>query len=203
MELRKYRILLNIFYFLIITYEFILYNDTTLVEGVCYHNNAVNIIFLDFDTYYINNCSFFKKNHSNICLSNRYIEKDSICYICDVKSNFIFVKKYSCDLENIICKMFFHIFIILTINLILFALKKNENISPKKNIKILSYNKSNLLNYNNICSICLTNFEDKYNFVIKTNCNPVNHIFCYSCSKKWFNNNNNCPYCRQIVIEFL
>ena len=35
----------------------------------------------------------------------------------------------------------------------------------------------------------------------KKNCNPVNHIF-YSYSKKWFNDNNNCLYCRQIIIQF-
>ena len=102
---------------------------------------------------------------------------------------------------------------VLTINLVFIVCKKNETVLPKRNIKILSYNKSDLLKNNkennnleednNVCSICLTNFEDKYDFVIKTNCVPVNHFFCYSCSKKWFNDNNNCPYCRQIIPEFL
>ena len=102
-------------------------------------------------------------------------------------------------------KVFFYIFLVLIINLVLIVFKKNETVLPTRNIKILSYNKSNLEEENNVCSICLTNFEDKYDFVIKTNCVPVNHFFCYSCSKKWFvdNNNHTCPYCRQIIIEFL
>lgn len=206
MDLKKYRILLNIFYFFVITYEILSYKNSVFVEGECQHQDIVSIMYLDYDTYYIYNCSFKKQNYSNICLSNRYIEKDSKCYICDTKNNFIYVQKYSCDLEEIIHKVFFYIFIILTINLIFVVFKKNENILPKKNIKILSYDKSNLPTNNNdndTCSICLTNYEDKYNFVIKTNCTPVNHIFCYSCSKKWFVNNNSCPYCRQVITEFL
>jgi hypothetical protein len=162
-------------------------------------------MYLDYDTYYIYNCSFQKNNYSNTCLSNRYLDKHAKCYICDIKDNYIYVQKYYCDFEDLVHKIFFYIFLVLTINLVFVVFKKNETILPERNIKILSYDKSNLLinNDDNVCSICLTNFEDKYDFVIKTNCAPVNHFFCYSCSKKWFNNNNNCPYCRQIVVEFL
>ena len=88
-----------------------------------------------------------------------------------------------------------------------FVSKIRSNISPGLFFSgryIIKFLLSKILTmFVNICSICLTNFEDKYNFVIKTNCNPVNHIFCYSCSKKWFVNNNSCPYCRQVVVEFL
>jgi hypothetical protein len=133
------------------------------------------------------------------------MEKESKCYICDLKENYILVQKYTCDFEDMVHKIFFYIFLVLIINLVLIIFKKNETIMPTRNIKILSYNKSDLEEENNVCSICLTNFEDKYNFVIKTNCTPVNHFFCYSCSKKWFvdNNNHTCPYCRQVVVEFL
>ena len=205
MDLRKYRILLNIFYFFIITYELLSYNKKVYVEGECQHQDIVSIMYLDYDTYYIYNCSFKKRNYSNTCLSNRYIEKESKCYICDLKENYILVQKYTCDFEDMVHKIFFYIFLVLTINLVLIVFKKNETVLPTRNIKILSYNKSDLEEENNVCSICLTNFEDKYNFVIKTNCTPVNHFFCYSCSKKWFvdNNNHTCPYCRQIIIEFL
>jgi hypothetical protein len=207
MELRKYRILLNIFYFLVITYDLLTYNNIGYVEGECYHQDIVSIMYLDYDTYYIYNCSFKKKNYSDICLSNRYLEKKSICYICDHKENYILVQKYYCDFEELVHKIFFYFFTVLIINLVFIVFKKNENILIKRNIKILSFNKCDLLNNNkednNVCSICLTNFEDKYDFVIKTNCYPVNHFFCYSCSKKWFNNNDNCPYCRQLIIEFL
>ena len=205
MDLRKYRILLNIFYFFIITYELLSYNNKVYVEGECQHQDIVSIMYLDYDTYYIYNCSFKKRNYSNTCLSNRYIEKESKCYICDLKENYILVQKYTCDFEDMVHKIFFYIFLVLTINLVLIVFKKNETVLPTRNIKILSYNKSDLEEENNVCSICLTNFEDKYNFVIKTNCTPVNHFFCYSCSKKWFvdNNNHTCPYCRQIIIEFL
>jgi hypothetical protein len=205
MDLRKYRILLNIFYFFVLTYEILSYNNKNYIEGECHHNDIVSIIYLDYDTYYIYNCSFDKNNYSNVCLSNRYIEKDSKCYFCDTKDIYIYVQKNYCDFEDLVHKVFFYIFLVLTINLVFVVFKKNETTLPKRNIKILSYNKSNLSNNNkeNICSICLTNFEDKYDFVIKTNCAPVNHFFCYSCSKKWFNDNNNCPYCRQIILEFL
>ena len=219
MDLRKYRILLNIFYFFVLIYELLSYNNKNFIEGECHHKDIVSIMYLNYDTYYIYNCSFKKHNYSNVCLSNRYIENDTKCYICDTKDNYIYVQKYYCDFEDMIHKVFFYIFLVLTINLVFVLTKKNETILPKKNIKILSYDKSKLFNYeennnlekennnlekeNNLCSICLTNFEDKYDFVIKTNCAPVNHFFCYSCSKKWFNNNNNCPYCRQIVVEFL
>lgn len=205
MDLRKYRILLNIFYLFVIIYELLSYNNSVFVEGECHHQDIVSIMYLNYDTYYIYNCSFKKHNYSNVCLSNRYIEKDSKCYICDTKDNYIYVQKYYCDFEEMIHKVFFYIFLVLIINLVLIVFKKNETVLPTRNIKILSYNKSNLEEENNVCSICLTNFEDKYDFVIKTNCTPVNHFFCYSCSKKWFvdNNNHNCPYCRQIIIEFL
>jgi hypothetical protein len=209
MDLKKYRILLNIFYFFIITYELLSYKNSVYVEGECYHQDIVSIMYLDYDTYYIYNCTFKKHNYSNVCFSHRYLEKESKCYICDIKENYILVQKYTCDFEELIHKIFFYIFLVLIINLVCVVLKKNETVIPKKNIKILSYNKSDLLinnnQENNICSICLTNFEDKYNFVIKTNCVPVNHFFCYSCSKKWFvdNNNVNCPNCRQIILEFL
>jgi hypothetical protein len=205
MVLRKYRILLNIFYFFVLTYELLSYKNKIFIEGECHHNDIVSIMYLDYDTYYIYNCSFQKNNYSNTCLSNRYLDKDAKCYICDIKDNYIYVQKYYCDFEDMIHNIFFNIFIILTINLVFIVLKKNENILPKRNIKILSYDKSNLLinNDDNVCSICLTNFEDKYDFVIKTNCTPINHFFCYSCSKKWFVDNHNCPYCRQIIPEFL
>ena len=215
MELSKYRILLNIFYFFVITYELLSYKNNGYVEGECHHKDIVSIMYLDYDNYYIYNCTFKKRNYSNVCLSNRYIEKESKCYICDLKENYIYVQKYYCDFEDLIHKIFFYVFMILTINLVFVVFKKNETVLPKRNIKILSYNKSDLLKnnikennhnfeeYNNVCSICLTNFEDKYDFVIKTNCSPVNHFFCYSCSKKWFNDNHNCPYCRQIIAEFL
>jgi len=210
MDLKKYRILLNIFYFFVIIYELLSYNNSIFVEGECQHQDIVSIMYLDYDTYYIYNCSFKKQNYSNVCLSNRYIEKDSKCYICDLKENYILVQKYTCNFEEMIHKIFFYIFIVLIVNLVCVVFKKNETVMPKRNIKILSFNKSDLLKNNNnleednnLCSICLTNFEDKYNFVIKTNCTPVNHFFCYSCSKKWFNDNNNCPYCRQIIPEFL
>ena len=203
MDLRKYRILLNIFYFFVLVYELLDYNNKNYIEGVCHHKDIVSIMYLNYDTYYIYNCSFQKHNYSNVCLSNRYIEKDSKCYICDTKDNYIYVQKNYCDFEDMIHKVFFYIFLVLTINLVFVVFKKNETVPPTRNIKILSYNKSNLEEENNICSICLTNFEDKYDFVIKTNCSPVNHFFCYSCSKKWFVDNNNCPYCRQIILEFV
>lgn len=209
MDLKKYRILLNIFYFFVIIYELLSYNNSIFVEGECHHKEIVSIKYLDYDTYYIYNCTFKKHNYSNVCLSNRYIEKDSKCYICDLKENYILVQKYTCNFEEMIHKIFFYIFIVLIVNLVCIVFKKNETVLPKKNIKILSYNKNDLLKNNNLeqdnnlCSICLTNFEDKYDFVIKTNCTPVHHFFCYSCSKKWFNDNNNCPYCRQIIPEFL
>jgi len=210
MDLKKYRILLNIFYFFVIIYELLSYNNSIFVEGECHHQDIVSIKYLDYDTYYIYNCTFKKQNYSNVCLSNKYIEKDSKCYICDLKENYILVQKYTCNFEEMMHKIFFYIFIVLVINLVCVVFKKNETVMPKRNIKILSFNKSDLLKNNNnleednnLCSICLTNFEDKYNFVIKTNCTPVNHFFCYSCSKKWFNDNNNCPYCRQIIPEFL
>jgi len=210
MDLKKYRILLNIFYFFVIIYELLSYNNSIFVEGECHYKDIVSIKYLDYDTFYVYNCTFKKQNYSNVCLSNRYIEKDSKCYICDLKENYILVQKYTCNFEEMMHKIFFYIFIVLVINLVCVVFKKNETVMPKRNIKILSYNKSDLLKNNNnleednnLCSICLTNFEDKYNFVIKTNCTPVNHFFCYSCSKKWFNDNNNCPYCRQIIPEFL
>jgi hypothetical protein len=205
MDLKKYRILLNIFYFFVIIYELLSYNNSVYVEGECQHQDIVSIMYLDYDTYYIYNCTFKKRNYSNVCLSNRYMEKESKCYICDLKENYILVQKYTCDFEDMVHKIFFYIFLVLIINLVLIIFKKNETIMPTRNIKILSYNKSDLEEENNVCSICLTNFEDKYNFVIKTNCTPVNHFFCYSCSKKWFvdNNNHTCPYCRQVVVEFL
>ena len=203
MDLRKYRILLNIFYFFVIICDLLTYKNSVFVEGECYHQDIVSIMYLDYDTYYIYNCTFKKHNYSNVCFSHRYLEKESKCYICNIKENYILVQKYTCDYEEIVHKIFFYIFLVLTINLIFVVFKKNETVPPTKNIKILSYNKSNLEEENNVCSICLTNFEDKYDFVIKTNCVPVNHFFCYSCSKKWFNNNHNCPYCRQIVVEFL
>jgi hypothetical protein len=202
MDLRKYRILLNIFYFFVLLYELLSYNNSVFIEGECYYKDIVSIMYLDYDTYYIYNCSFKKQNYSNVCLSNRYIENDTKCYICDTTDNYIYVQKYYCDFEDMIHKVFFYIFLVLIINLVFVLIKKNKTTSPKRNIKILSYNKSNLEEENNVCSICLTNFEDKYNFVIKTNCTPVNHFFCYSCSKKWFNDNHNCPYCRQVVVEF-
>jgi hypothetical protein len=205
MDLRKYRLLLNIFYFFVLVYELLSFNNKNFIEGECHHNDIVSIMYLDYDTYYIYNCSFQKNNYSNTCLSNRNLDKHAKCYICDIKDNYIYVQKYYCDFEDLVHKIFFYIFLVLTINLVFVVFKKNETILPERNIKILSYDKSNLLinNDDNVCSICLTNFEDKYDFVIKTNCSPVNHFFCYSCSKKWFVNNDNCPYCRQIVVEFL
>ena len=41
------------------------------------------------------------------------------------------------------------------------------------------------------CSICYEN-----NCKIKTICN---HTFCEYCLLKWINENNNCPYCRELL----
>ena len=204
MELKHYRNILNILYFMIILYEIFSYKNTNFIKGVCYHTDIVKVIYIEQNLYYINNCTFIQKNYSNICLSDRYIEDNTECYMCNRDNNLIYIQKYTCDIENLIHNIFFYVFIILILNLVFVILQqdKQNNKRPKKNIKSLSYNKNNLLT-DDVCSICLTNYEDNYNFVIKTNCSPINHIFCYSCSKKWFNNNMYCPYCRQIVIEFI
>ena len=110
MDLRKYRILLNIFYFFVLTYELLSYKNKIFIEGECHHNDIVSIMYLDYDTYYIYNCSFQKNNYSNTCLSNRYIDKDAKCYICDIKDNYIYVQKYYCDFEDMIHNIFFNIF---------------------------------------------------------------------------------------------
>ena len=221
---------LNIFYFFLISYHAVhLNNNINYIDGICFHNDVILITYLDYDTYYIYNCSIKevldtslivehalcaccsikKQNYLNICLSNRYMEKESKCYICNLKNNYIYVQINYCNFDEIINNIFFNIMCVIIINLILIILKKNQNqnqnivLSNKKNIKVLSYNKININKENDICSICLSNFEDKYDFIIKTNCIPVNHFFCYSCSKLWFNNNSKCPNCRQIIKEFL
>lgn len=204
MQFIKLIISLNIFYFFLISYHTLhLYNNINYIDGICFHNDVILITYLDYDTYYIYNCSFKKHDYLNICLSNRYMEKESKCYICNFKNNYIYVQKNYCDFDEIINNIFFNIICVIIINLILIILKKNQNqnivLSNKKNIKVLSYNKININKENDICSICLSNFEDKYDFIIKTNCIPVNHFFCYSCSKLWFKNNSNCPNCRQLV----
>ena len=215
MEIKHYRNMLNILYFIIILYEIFSYKNINFIKGVCYHRrDIVNTIYIEQNLYYINNCTFIQKNYSNVCLLDRYIEDNTECYMCNTDNNLIYIRKYSChswhaqqrscNIENLIHNIFFYVFIILIINLFFVILQqdKQNNKRPKKNIKSLSYNKNNL-HQDDVCSICLTNYEDNYNFVIKTNCSPINHIFCYSCSKKWFNNNMYCPYCRQIVIEFI
>ena len=47
------------------------------------------------------------------------------------------------------------------------------------------------------CSICLEELDSKSNFVI-TSCN---HSFHSDCLLKWLNNNNNCPLCRNKLID--
>ncbi len=43
MDLKKYRILLNIFYFFVIIYELLSYNNSIFVEGECHHKEIVSI----------------------------------------------------------------------------------------------------------------------------------------------------------------
>lgn len=195
MQFIKLIISLNIFYFFLISYHTLhLYNNINYIDGICFHNDVILITYLDYDTYYIYNCSikevldtslivehvlcaccsFKKHDYLNICLSNRYMEKESKCYICNFKNNYIYVQKNYCDFDEIINNIFFYIICVIIINLILIILKKNQHqnivLSNKKNIKVLSYNKININKENDVCSICLSNFEDKYDFIIKTNC---------------------------------
>ena len=72
--------------------------------------------------------------------------------------------------------------ILLTIILIIYNISKW--IRSEKQTKIL-------------CSICLEELDSKSNFVI-TSCN---HSFHSDCLLKWLNNNNNCPLCRNKLID--
>ena len=51
--------------------------------------------------------------------------------------------------------------------------------------------------YENICIICLENFEDK---IIKLNCN---HYFHRKCINKWRKINDKCPICRKPITNIL
>jgi len=95
--------------------------------------------------------------------------------------------------------------IILEINCILHLFLKNIKKNNKKVnfINNLFYKKINIHD-DELCSICLENFKDEFDikndFIIKTNCKPKSHYFCFTCAKIWFTKNKTCPYCRQVVI---
>jgi hypothetical protein len=157
--------------------------------------------------HYIVNCSFIKNNYSK-CVSYNYIEKDIDCYLCNIKDNIYYIENTYCSLKNFIDIISFYMIIILLLNIIFKLLLRRIKKKDKKENKIkkLFYKKINLQN-EDICSICLTNFNDdidlKNDYIIKTNCKPVDHYFCYPCAKIWFKQNKICPYCRQPIMELL
>jgi hypothetical protein len=198
------KILINIILVIFIILNIIKFININQNRGKCYYNNIIKTICTNNKLHYIVNCSFTNNNYSK-CVSYNYIEKDINCYLCHIKDNIYYVENTYCSLTNFIDVITIYIIIILFMNiffnLLLRRIKRKEY---KENILTkLFYKKENLQN-DDICSICLTNFiDDENNYIIKTNCKPINHYFCYSCAIIWFKKNKACPYCRQIIIELI
>jgi hypothetical protein len=201
------KIIINIILVTFILLNIIKFRNINLIKGKCYYNKIIKTICTNNKMHYIVNCSFTNNNYSK-CVSYNYIEKDIDCYLCNIKDNIYYVENTYCSLTNFIDIISFYIIIILLLNIIFNLLLrriKRRNIKENK-IKKLFYNKINLQN-DDMCSICLTNFNDeidhKNEYIIKTNCKPIGHCFCYPCAKIWFKKNKICPYCRQFIIELL
>jgi hypothetical protein len=202
--------IINIILITFILLNIIKFRNINLIKGKCYYNNIIKKICANNKMYYIVNCSFTNNNYST-CVSNNYIEKDIDCYLCNIKDNIYYIENTYCSLTNFIDIISSYLIIILLLNIIFnLLLMRIKRKGKKENIiKKLFYNKINLQN-DDTCSICLTNFNDnsdnsnnKYEYIIKTNCKPIGHCFCYPCAKIWFKNNISCPYCRQIIIELI
>lgn len=203
------KIITNIILVIFIILNIIKFININQIKGKCYYNNIIKTICTNNKLYYIVNCSFTSNNYTK-CLSYNYIEKDIDCYLCNIKDNYYYIENTYCSITNFIDIITIYIILILLINIFFkLLLRRIKRKGKKENIiKNLFYNKINLQNDDN-CSICLTNFNDdndednKHDYIIKTNCKPIGHCFCYPCAKIWFKNNKSCPYCRQIIIELL
>ncbi len=197
-------IFFNIFFVSLILFKIIKFINTKFIYGKCFYNNMTNTICSADKIYYVVNCSFENHNHRK-CLSYNYIEKDIDCYLCDIKDNIYYIENTYCGLAKFINDICSYIMIIFEINCIFYLfLKKIKKYNKKENIiKNLLYNKINIQS-DDICTICLENFNNdidiQNDFIIKTNCKPIGHYFCYTCAKIWFSKNKICPYCRQTVI---
>lgn len=51
----------------------------------------------------------------------------------------------------------------------------------------------------NLCTICLDNFESKILGLLEDCC----HVFCLVCIKEWYKYNKNCPLCRMDFKEIV
>ncbi len=201
------KIIVNIILVTFILINIINFSNINFIKGKCFYNKIIKTFFTNNKMYFIINCSFTINNYSK-CVSYNYIEKDIDCYLCNIKDNIYFIENTYCSLTNFINTILFYLIVISLLNIIfkllLRRIKKKNNKENK--IKKLFYNKINLQN-NDMCSICLTNFNDEIDlindFIIKTNCKPIGHCFCYPCAKIWFEQNKICPYCRQTIIELL
>jgi hypothetical protein len=201
------KIIINIFLVTFILLNIIKFKNLNLIKGKCYYNKIIKTICTDNKMHYLVNCSFIKNNYSK-CVSYNYIEKDIDCYLCNIKDNIYYIEYTYCSLTDFIDTISFYIILIsllnIILNLLLIRIKKRDK--EENIIKKLFYNKINLQN-DDMCSICLTNFNDeiyyKNDYIIKTNCKPIGHYFCYPCAKIWFTQNKICPYCRQSIIELL
>ena len=73
--------------------------------------------------------------------------------------------------------------------------KGNEKI--KNNIKE-EEEKEKEKGEDNICIICLTNYDNKYHIMKKLKCN---HTLCESCFNKWYKIKESCPICRKNLFN--
>ena len=79
----------------------------------------------------------------------------------------------------------------------------NKNITKGKcnekiNNNIKEEEKEKEKGEDNICIICLTNYDNKYHIKKKLKCN---HTLCESCFNKWYKIKESCPICRKNLFN--
>ena len=68
--------------------------------------------------------------------------------------------------------------------------------NPKKVDLKFKTHKPKKYNPDTDCPICFDKIKERD--TIETDCG---HIFCQKCIKTWFEQNNQCPYCRMVIVE--
>lgn len=127
----------------------------------------------------------FSALNTIICLVVCYLLKNILFILIDYNKNSVELLTIFTISESML--------VIYFINIYCYFYKKQ--ISTKVMVKKSVVNQGIQQNSEKNCSICLDDECDKQ--YIRTNCN---HIFHEECINNWSQINNNCPYCKSILL---